>query len=119
MTARFRDIAASKSELQGSLDEYRSLFGAMPRGGRLAAELARAGAEAVATFADQGEGILPDALARIGQPFFTTKDKGTGLGLAVGMTILESHRGAATFESELGRGTTVTARLPLLPASHG
>ena len=91
---------------------------AMPGGGRLVIELARNGEEAVAAFADQGEGIPADVLARIGQPFFTTKEKGTGLGLAVSITILESHRGAVSFDSALGRGTTVTVRLPLLPASH-
>jgi two-component system sporulation sensor kinase A len=90
---------------------------AMPQGGRLEIELARDGAEAVVTIADQGEGILPDVLARIGQPFFTTKEKGTGLGLAVSMTIVESHRGAVSFDSALGGGTIVTVRLPLLPTS--
>jgi len=90
---------------------------AMPKGGKLNVETRREGVEAVLTFADEGVGIPEETLRRIGQPFFTTKEKGTGLGLAVSFTIVESHRGTVSIESEVGKGTTITVRLPLLPAS--
>ena len=63
---------------------------------------------------DEGRGISPDDLRRITEPFFTTKRTagGTGLGLAVSDRIVQEHGGALTFESELGKGTTVTLAIP-------
>jgi polar amino acid transport system substrate-binding protein len=63
---------------------------------------------------DEGCGISPEHLARLTDPFFTTKREsgGTGLGLSVSATIVKEHGGALTFESEPGSGTTVTLTLP-------
>lgn len=63
--------------------------------------------------ADEGAGIPPDVRARIFDPFFTTKPRGLGLGLAVGHRILEEHRGAIQVDSAVGRGTVMTAFLPV------
>lgn len=63
-------------------------------------------------FLDNGSGIAPDNLQRIFEPFYTTKPDGTGLGLAVTRKIIESHGGTLEIESEAGRGTTVSVRLP-------
>jgi signal transduction histidine kinase len=49
----------------------------------------------------------------LSQPFFTTKSKGTGLGLAVCHQLVSLHEGTIKFESELGSGTTVTVTLPI------
>jgi PAS domain S-box-containing protein len=65
-------------------------------------------------FEDQGVGIAPDALARIGEPFFTTKPGGTGLGLAIAQRIVERHGGTLAIESVRGRGTVASVRLPVL-----
>ena len=64
---------------------------------------------------DRGEGIAADVLARVGEPFFTTKPPGRGLGLGVFLArmFFESHGGALSFESTPGAGTRALARLPL------
>ena len=62
------------------------------------------------TVADQGPGV--EDVERIFEPHYTTKAKGTGLGLAIARQIVEEHHGRITVESVVGRGTTVTIRLP-------
>lgn len=61
---------------------------------------------------DTGTGISKERLANLGEPFYTTKEKGTGLGLMVSMRIIRAHGGDITFASEEGLGTTVTVMLP-------
>lgn len=65
-------------------------------------------------FADQGEGISEENLGKIFEPFFTTKARGTGLGLAITKQIIDMHQGEIFIDSELGVGTTVSIRLPLV-----
>lgn len=65
------------------------------------------------TFEDQGKGISKDVLDKLGEPFYTTKEKGTGLGLMVTFKIIENHGGSIHFESEEGKGTTVKLKLPI------
>lgn len=62
---------------------------------------------------DRGQGITDDALPHIFIPFFTTKSKGTGLGLAVCQRIVNQHGGDIRVQSKLGRGTEFVIRLPL------
>jgi len=62
---------------------------------------------------DEGAGIAPENLEKIFEPFFTTKARGTGLGLAITKRIVEQHLGRIMVESEVGKGTTVTVRLPV------
>jgi len=64
--------------------------------------------------ADTGPGISPDNLAHVFEPFFTTKEKGTGLGLSVVYGILQRHQGSVDVQSEPGRGTCFTLKLPRL-----
>jgi signal transduction histidine kinase len=63
--------------------------------------------------ADTGEGIEPENLAQLFRPFYTTKKKGTGLGLAVSYKIIHDHNGDITVQSEAAKGTTITVQLPL------
>jgi signal transduction histidine kinase len=62
---------------------------------------------------DTGKGMPGEVLEKIFHPFFTTKEKGTGLGLAVIHKIITDHHGAISVESTSGRGSTFTVRLPL------
>lgn len=66
---------------------------------------------------DNGGGISAAALARIGEPFFTTKATGTGLGLAVVTAVTRAHRGSVHYRSRPGRGTCAIVTLPLIPCS--
>jgi CheY-like chemotaxis protein len=70
---------------------------------------------------DTGTGINPEQLAKLFQPFFTTKGpgKGTGLGLSTSRNIIRSHGGFITVESQLGHGTTFTFYLPTANAPEG
>jgi len=65
------------------------------------------------TVRDHGAGMSPDVLARAGEPLFSTKPEGTGLGLAVARRIAAAHGGTLSIESASGRGTTVRIQLPL------
>ncbi|KPX10834.1 sensor histidine kinase [Pseudomonas syringae pv. coryli] len=67
-------------------------------------------------FSDNGSGIDKAALARIGEPFFTTKTTGTGLGLAVVTAVSRAHQGRVHYLSRVGRGTCAIISLPLIPA---
>ncbi|HZH60426.1 MAG TPA: ATP-binding protein, partial [Metabacillus sp.] len=62
---------------------------------------------------DRGSGIPEDKIKRLGQPFYTTKERGTGLGLMVSYKIIEEHRGQVDVESEEGKGTTFHITLPI------
>jgi two-component system sensor histidine kinase HydH len=61
---------------------------------------------------DDGVGMTPDVLERIRKPYFTTKEGGTGLGVAVARGLVEQHGGRLEFKSAPGRGTTVSITLP-------
>jgi signal transduction histidine kinase len=90
---------------------------AMPDGGTLRIGTRRLSGEGMAEveFEDTGPGIDGKDLERVFDPFFTTKEpgEGTGLGLAVTYGIVQSHRGQIEIDSEPGKGTRVTIRLPL------
>jgi PAS domain S-box-containing protein len=63
---------------------------------------------------DEGTGIPPEALKRIFDPYFTTKAKGNGLGLATAYSVMKNHKGLITVESEMHCGSTFTVFLPAL-----
>ncbi|KRE90535.1 hypothetical protein ASG89_09630 [Paenibacillus sp. Soil766] len=85
---------------------------AMPSGGILTITAHNQANGVKLQFVDQGQGISEERLPRIGEPFYTTKEKGTGLGMMVSFTIIEEHHGEIRYQSKLGVGTTVTIQLP-------
>jgi two-component system, LuxR family, sensor kinase FixL len=86
---------------------------AMPGGGEITITTRVRGAYAEISIADTGEGMAPEVAANIFQPYFTTKEKGTGVGLAVCQSIIQEHGGTIRVESTPGQGTTFTIQLPL------
>ncbi|OGG46230.1 MAG: hypothetical protein A3F84_28740 [Candidatus Handelsmanbacteria bacterium RIFCSPLOWO2_12_FULL_64_10] len=88
---------------------------AMPGGGALTIRVTSTSERVVMEFSDTGVGIAPEDLARVGEPFFTTKaeGKGTGLGVPICQRIVQDHHGSLDIVSELGVGTTVRVELPL------
>lgn len=62
---------------------------------------------------DHGCGIPQNRMARLGEPFYSLKEKGTGLGLMICYKIIKEHKGTLHIESEVGRGTAVEIILPL------
>lgn len=71
------------------------------------------GRSVVVEFSDTGQGIPPQDLTKIFEPFYTTRTKGTGLGLAVSYSIIEQHHGELSVSSTMGEGTTFRIRLPI------
>ena len=73
------------------------------------------GEEVILSISDTGRGMTEEVRKRIFEPFFTTRDigEGTGLGLSIAYGIIKQHDGEITLESEPGRGTTCTIRLPI------
>ncbi len=86
---------------------------AMPPGGRLRIEASADEEHVALAFADNGGGIKPEDLARLFEPYHTTKPGGNGLGMMVVQRIMRAHGGQIAVESEPGRGTTVTLQFPL------
>ncbi|WP_189019374.1 ATP-binding protein [Paenibacillus marchantiophytorum] len=85
---------------------------AMPTGGNLQVSVRKMTSGVCMYFVDQGQGISEERLPRIGEPFYTTKEKGTGLGMMVSFAIIEEHQGHIEYQSKLGVGTTVVIQLP-------
>jgi two-component system, NtrC family, sensor kinase len=117
-----RELAADLPPVPADGDQIRQVAinlilnagSAMNGQGVLTVRTRREAGIAVVTFSDTGCGIDEENLGRIFEPFFTTKERGTGLGLAITRQLIELHHGTIHIASNLGEGTTVTVRLPLV-----
>lgn len=85
---------------------------AMKDGGRIRVTAHRSGPECIIEVEDQGPGIPEEIRDRIFQLYFSTKGKGSGIGLAVAFRVVQLHNGTIDFATELGRGTTFRLRFP-------
>jgi two-component system sensor histidine kinase PilS (NtrC family) len=81
-------------------------------GGHVVVELERGAHEVAVRVRDDGPGIPSEHRDRVFEPFFTTKSRGSGLGLATVLNLVTDHRGTVHLESQAGRGTCFTVRLP-------
>ena len=89
----------------------RNAADAMPQGGRLAISAHAVDGHVHVAVADSGTGIPPENLRRIMEPFYSTKARGIGLGLALTRAILDKNKGVLHVTSELGKGSTFVVRL--------
>uniref|UniRef100_C5D7G3 histidine kinase n=1 Tax=Geobacillus sp. (strain WCH70) TaxID=471223 RepID=C5D7G3_GEOSW len=86
----------------------------MPKGGEVTVRINRLDDSHIRiSITDQGCGIPQDKIKKLGQPFYTTKERGTGLGLMVSYKIIEEHQGKIDVESEVDVGTTFHITLPI------
>jgi signal transduction histidine kinase len=91
----------------------------MPKGGWLSVSTSPDGGDAVIEVSDTGVGIPSEHIARIYDPFFTTKPegRGTGLGLSVTYGIVQEHGGTLTVESDVQHGTRFSLVIPLMASA--
>jgi signal transduction histidine kinase len=90
----------------------RNAVEATPRGGTVLVRTAMEQQFAVLVIQDTGRGMPQEVVEKVFVPFYTTKIGGTGLGMVFVRQIVDEHRGIITLASKVGRGTTVTIRLP-------
>lgn len=115
-----RRISPQSFELEADENQvYRCIFNllmngiqAMEGGGRLTVALSSNGDVISLSIGDTGKGIPKEDLPKIFEPFYSTKRRGSGLGLPIVKNILDAHGGSISVESSEGKGTTVTIRLP-------
>lgn len=107
-------IMCEESQLkQAFVNIMKNAIEAMPDGGELLITATRDGADRVLVqFIDDGVGVPEEIMPKLGEPFYTTKEKGTGLGLMVSYKIIENHRGSIQVRSTPQKGTTVEIQLP-------
>jgi signal transduction histidine kinase len=98
---------------QAALNIVVNALEAMPKGGELRFESSIEGEEVQIRIADSGSGIPPEKRDKIFQLYFTTKKKGSGIGLAMTFRIVQLHNGKIDFVSEPGKGTAFLLRFPL------
>lgn len=90
----------------------KNAFDALSPGGRVRISLARVHDIPSITIEDNGAGIAPEVIEKLGTPFFTTKEGGTGLGLSICYTIIHNHGGKINVASKVGEGTSFTLLFP-------
>lgn len=97
---------------QAFINMIKNSIEALQNEGQITILAAKENGEVVIRVRDDGMGMGPEELKRLGEPYFSNKTKGTGLGLMVTFRIIEAMQGTLTFSSEKGAGTEATIRLP-------
>ncbi|QCJ44272.1 sporulation kinase [Bacillus sp. S3] len=108
-------IKGNKSEIKQVLvNIMKNGIEAMETGGMLHVLTYEKDGEIIIQIIDSGKGMTNSQLAKLGTPFYTTKEKGTGIGLTISFQYIQAMKGTITVESQLGKGTTFTIRFPCL-----
>lgn len=112
-------VSCDKNQLkQVFLNLLKNSIEAMPQGGSIEVKVKEKEEDMISIqIIDEGIGIPTDQLPTLGEPFYTTKEKGTGLGLMTCYKIIESHNGKLTIESKLNVGTMIEIILPTITPS--
>jgi two-component system sporulation sensor kinase A len=106
-------VYGDKNQLiQVFINIMKNAIEAMPKGGTIDLRIWEEDENINITIADTGVGISKERLEKIGEPFFTLKEKGVGLGLTTSTKIIQEHKGTLEIDSEVGKGTTVYLSLP-------
>jgi len=100
---------------QAVVNVVRNALDAMPEGGRLGVRISRSGPEVVLAISDTGPGIPAENRDKIFDLYFSTKEKGSGIGLAMTFRAVQLHGGSIGVESESAVGATFRLRLPAAP----
>ncbi|WJV18374.1 PAS domain S-box protein [Rossellomorea marisflavi] len=100
------------------LNVMKNALEAMQDGGLLNVQLENDGHHAKISIQDNGSGIPPERMKHLGEPFYSTKEKGTGLGLMICQKIIKEHNGSLSIQSNLEEGTSVDILLPLASLTH-
>jgi signal transduction histidine kinase len=86
----------------------------MPSGGTLTITSEEVENKLEISFADTGEGMTEETLNKLWVPLFTTKARGMGFGLSICKRLVEAHGGSISAKSTIGKGTTLTLRIPII-----
>ncbi len=115
-----KDFSASPCFVEADYRQLKTCFlnilinsvQAMPEGGSVTVRTSSRGPVVAVTVEDTGCGVAPENVPKVFDPYFTTKETGIGIGLALTKRVVEEHGGTITIASEVDRGTTVTVELP-------
>jgi two-component system, sporulation sensor kinase A len=109
-------ITCEKNQIkQVFLNILKNAMEAMPKGGNIDIKLQKGmDGECIISIQDEGSGIPEELLPRLGEPFYSLKEKGTGLGLMICHKIIKQHSGTISYQSKLNKGTLVEIKLPLM-----
>ena len=122
-----RDFRGDSSKVKGNpvliREAFSNLFSnsmeALDEGGLITIDASQENGEVVVHISDTGQGIPPERMDRLFEPFNSTKPNGYGVGLFATKHIIEMHNGSVVIESVEGVGTRVTVSLPALPVTDG
>jgi signal transduction histidine kinase len=117
------DSTLNEPKIKIDIDKMKRVFAnfiknaveAMPEGGKLTISSRASSNNVEFMLIDSGVGMAKEVSEKIWTPFFTTKAKGMGLGLAICRRIIEAHQGKISVESIVGEGTTFTITIPIEP----
>ncbi|NOU96282.1 GAF domain-containing protein [Paenibacillus sp. LMG 31456] len=108
------NVSCAESQLkQAFINIVKNSIESMENGGMLQIRVELQDDHVAICFKDQGSGLSKERIPKLGEPFYTTKEKGVGLGLMVTFQIIKYHHGRIHVESAEGVGTTVEIELPL------